>query len=344
MAAGAHERCRACPCPTSRGRRAPHANGPLSVEGRRRLVRKRCQTRPVAHVTAETGISRACAGRDARMGPRADRVLAPRAQVVREADHRRTEAASSTPPRKRRQRRALIRLFLLRSLRPTAGQPVALARAPAAGGSASDFASIGMPQKAHVFDGRGSPSLSINRSQRETRSSHPSSTPITPHRRTRATELPPHPHPKARRVLNLRSDSWPSVQHPASLRIAESSLRQVIRHRTLELALPEYLDADSDADFADSEAVEMPGTVGRARSAPHTAIQRSACRRLLHTAGSVMTVTCWTTHDRNVCLPACPDARKTYFAWLRESADPFDPLNSARRILSDRTRATAPAR
>ena len=38
----------------------PHANAPLSGDGRRRLV-KRCQSRPVAHVAAEMGISRACA-------------------------------------------------------------------------------------------------------------------------------------------------------------------------------------------------------------------------------------------------------------------------------------------
>lgn len=40
----------------------PHANAPLSVEGRMRLV-KRCQTRPIAHVAAEMGISRACASK-----------------------------------------------------------------------------------------------------------------------------------------------------------------------------------------------------------------------------------------------------------------------------------------
>ena len=37
-----------------------HRNAPLSVEGRRRLV-ERCRTRPIAHVAAEMGISRACA-------------------------------------------------------------------------------------------------------------------------------------------------------------------------------------------------------------------------------------------------------------------------------------------
>lgn len=36
-----------------------HAAAPLSVEGRRRLI-ERCTTRPIAHVAAETGISRAC--------------------------------------------------------------------------------------------------------------------------------------------------------------------------------------------------------------------------------------------------------------------------------------------
>jgi transposase len=39
-----------------------HRNAPLSVEGRRRLV-ERCRTRPIAHVAAEMGISRACASK-----------------------------------------------------------------------------------------------------------------------------------------------------------------------------------------------------------------------------------------------------------------------------------------
>ena len=39
-----------------------HRNAPLSVEGRERLVR-RCQTRPIAHVAVEMGISRACASK-----------------------------------------------------------------------------------------------------------------------------------------------------------------------------------------------------------------------------------------------------------------------------------------
>ncbi|MFW6723741.1 helix-turn-helix domain-containing protein [Streptomyces sp. MAR4 CNY-716] len=39
-----------------------HHNAPLSPEGRRRLV-QRCRTRPIAHVAAEMGISRACASK-----------------------------------------------------------------------------------------------------------------------------------------------------------------------------------------------------------------------------------------------------------------------------------------
>ncbi|RAV01379.1 IS481 family transposase [Mycolicibacter senuensis] len=39
-----------------------HRNAPLSPEGRRRLV-QRCQHRPIAHVAAEMGISRACASK-----------------------------------------------------------------------------------------------------------------------------------------------------------------------------------------------------------------------------------------------------------------------------------------
>lgn len=39
-----------------------HGNAPLSVEGRKRLV-QRCQSRPIAHIAAEMGISRACASK-----------------------------------------------------------------------------------------------------------------------------------------------------------------------------------------------------------------------------------------------------------------------------------------
>lgn len=39
-----------------------HRNAPLSMEGRRRLV-ARCADRPIAHVAAEMGISRACASK-----------------------------------------------------------------------------------------------------------------------------------------------------------------------------------------------------------------------------------------------------------------------------------------
>lgn len=39
-----------------------HANAPLSIEGRRRLI-ERCKTRPIAHVASEMGISRACASK-----------------------------------------------------------------------------------------------------------------------------------------------------------------------------------------------------------------------------------------------------------------------------------------
>ena len=39
-----------------------HANAPLSPDGRRRLI-QRCRTRPIAHVAAEMGISRAAASK-----------------------------------------------------------------------------------------------------------------------------------------------------------------------------------------------------------------------------------------------------------------------------------------
>lgn len=50
---------------SSAGQKDPsmhHRNAPLSVEGRRRLV-QRCQTRPIAHVAAEMGLSRQCASK-----------------------------------------------------------------------------------------------------------------------------------------------------------------------------------------------------------------------------------------------------------------------------------------
>jgi transposase len=40
----------------------PHRNAPLTVEGWRRLI-ERCRTRPIAHVAAEMGVSRACASK-----------------------------------------------------------------------------------------------------------------------------------------------------------------------------------------------------------------------------------------------------------------------------------------
>jgi transposase len=39
-----------------------HANATLLVQGRLRLV-QRCQTRPIAHVAAEMGMSRSCASK-----------------------------------------------------------------------------------------------------------------------------------------------------------------------------------------------------------------------------------------------------------------------------------------
>ena len=39
-----------------------HRNAPLSVEGRRRLI-DRCRSRPISHIAAEMGISRACASK-----------------------------------------------------------------------------------------------------------------------------------------------------------------------------------------------------------------------------------------------------------------------------------------
>ncbi|MFE9995506.1 TniQ family protein [Streptomyces avermitilis] len=162
---------------------------------------------------------------------------------------------------------------------------------------------------------------------------------------------------------------------PANTLLEPLAAAAGVRQRALELALPEFLDTDADVD-----AIDMPGAIGRPRSALHTAIQRPACRRCTHAAGITMTVACWTTHDRSVCLRhrlwigtgianadeqvdisrlpdtlraqrhhrnlvarhgrrwvrnAYPDARKMFFAWLQQSADPFDLLDTARRILTD---------
>lgn len=48
--------------PVLRDRRMSHANAPLTAEGRRRLV-ERFRTRPIAHVAAERGLSRATASK-----------------------------------------------------------------------------------------------------------------------------------------------------------------------------------------------------------------------------------------------------------------------------------------
>lgn len=86
-----------------------HANAPLTVEGRRRLV-ERCRTRPIAHVAAEMGISRACASkwvnryrRDGEIGL-IDRSSTPHSQpaatdatvVARIADLRRSQKWSAS--------------------------------------------------------------------------------------------------------------------------------------------------------------------------------------------------------------------------------------------------------
>lgn len=146
-----------------------------------------------------------------------------------------------------------------------------------------------------------------------------------------------------------------------------------VRRDALQLALPEFLDAD---------ASDRPGSIGRPRTSLRTAIQRPACRRCTHAAGITLPVTCWTTHDRNICLrhrlwtgdgitnadeqvdvsrlpdalqaqrhhrnliarhgrrwvrSAYPDARKIYFTWLQSTADPFDLLDTARGLLTNGT-------
>lgn len=86
-----------------------HPNAPLSIGGRRRLI-ERCKTRPIAHVAAEMGISRACASkwvnRDRQFGTvsLADRSSEPHTQpaatspeiATKIANLRRTHKWSST--------------------------------------------------------------------------------------------------------------------------------------------------------------------------------------------------------------------------------------------------------
>ena len=66
-----------------------------------------------------------------------------------------------------------------------------------------------------------------------------------------------------------------------------------VRRDALQLALPEFLDPD---------APDKPGAIGRPRASLRTAVQRPACRRCAHAAGITLPVTCWTSHDRNICL------------------------------------------
>lgn len=60
--------------------RSVRANSPLTVEGRQRLV-ERCRTRPIAHVAAEMGISRATRVQVGHTSPRARGPRAPRSAL-----------------------------------------------------------------------------------------------------------------------------------------------------------------------------------------------------------------------------------------------------------------------
>lgn len=87
----------------------PHVNSPLSVEGRRCLV-ERCQSRPITHVAAEMGISRATASKwvnrfrcygelgllDRASTPHAHSTATARAIVARIEEMRRTNKWSAS--------------------------------------------------------------------------------------------------------------------------------------------------------------------------------------------------------------------------------------------------------
>jgi helix-turn-helix protein len=83
-----------------------HRNAPLSIEGRRRLVR-RCQSHPIAHVAAEMGISRQCASKWVNHWRRfGDAGLAYRASVP---DHQPTATPAHAGTRRVTARRSLER-------------------------------------------------------------------------------------------------------------------------------------------------------------------------------------------------------------------------------------------
>ncbi|MCC2267553.1 hypothetical protein LKM28_14720 [Streptomyces sp. CT1-17] len=96
-----------------------HRNAPLSPESRRRLI-ERCASRPIAHVAAEMGISRACASkrvnRYRRHGGLLDRSSTPKQQptataadvIARIEELRRSQkraSARSLGPRRREEGR-----------------------------------------------------------------------------------------------------------------------------------------------------------------------------------------------------------------------------------------------
>ncbi|WP_128382204.1 TniQ family protein [Streptomyces cavernae] len=84
-----------------------------------------------------------------------------------------------------------------------------------------------------------------------------------------------------------------TTKTPANSLLEPLATAAGVHSAALELALPEFFDDDSPG---------RPGTFGRPRTTLRTAVQRPACRRCTHTAGITMPVTCWTTHERNICL------------------------------------------
>ncbi|MDX2813233.1 leucine zipper domain-containing protein [Streptomyces sp. PA03-5A] len=107
-----------------------HRNARLTVHGRRLLVERVCSGRPVAHVAAEMGISRATAHKWVRRWRvEGDAGLHDRTSRPHTVPHRTPAAMERTRPRARRRRPHRRRVGALPGSRPGAVGPVAR-RAP----------------------------------------------------------------------------------------------------------------------------------------------------------------------------------------------------------------------
>ncbi|NGN63175.1 hypothetical protein G5C51_04535 [Streptomyces sp. A7024] len=83
----------------------------------------------------------------------------------------------------------------------------------------------------------------------------------------------------------------------------------------LRLAMPEFIT---------EQYTDEPGCIERPATSRHRALKRPACRRCTRAMGITEPVTCWTTHDRNVCL--------RHRLWIGEGCHRIDDQADLRRL------------